>query len=488
MLAAAAQLFGPHDPVRLVCAVDHEPSQDEAEALARGLAEASGGLDRLPETDIVGPDTIAGLTPDLELPADGSDTDTAGAVLTLAAVARLTTETPQPQAPRPQRPGHLAGLRAEQDARRRRRPTDPMRLFVIVQHPNYWGAQATIVEAARAQPGVDVDVIAFDSRQSRFPGEPATFVREQGIEPRDREWGEQHIGDADVVLMVDPYDEFRPPGLQARAMLADGTRLAYSPYARSIVGDPENLTRQYNTPVHNMAWRVYAPGPDQRHLYATYCAAGAGHVRCLGSVKGEWLLSGEDPTGWAASWRFARSVVWNSHFTLGEGGWSTFLRYAGTMGELAVSNPDIGFVIRPHFRLLPDLEGSGPKGARFVKEFRATMKRLPNVHLDEDRDYRPALRVADAMLSDRSSMIPEFLELDRPVGYLVPAQSEPDTESGDWLPDVSAIADEAGIAAFLRQLRDGTLQQPRARPSALGSGQRVVAAMLGDWTQEVFDT
>jgi hypothetical protein len=109
------------------------------------------------------------------------------------------------------------------------------------------------------------------------------------------------------------------------------------------------------------------------------------------------------------------------------------------MTDLAAKNPTVGFVIRPHFRLLPSIEGSGPAGARLVRDFREDLKRLRNVHLDEDRDYRPALRVADAM------------------------------------------------AAFIRQLREGTLPQPRPRPSALCSGRRVVAAMLGDWTQEVFD-
>ena len=485
VLAAAAQLFGPRDPVRLVCAAAHEPTLEEAEALARGLAEVSGGLEKLPETDIVGPDGLDDIAPVLDLPAFGSDIETAVAVLALGAFAGVIAP-PQPPA-KTRQSGGIAELRAKQDARRRTRPTDPMRLYVIVQHLNSWGAQATIVEAARAYPGVEVEVIALDSVQSRFPGETAASLRENGIEPRDQQWGEEHIDDADVVLIVDPYDEFRPPKLRALTILAHGTRLVYSPYARAIVGDPTGLARQYNTQVHNAAWRVYVPGPEQRDMYRAHCASGAGHVRSVGSVKGEWLLTDEAPTGWAASWKFAHSIVWNSHFSLGTGGWSTFLRYIGAMTDLAAENSTVGFVIRPHFRLLPGIEGSGPDGARLVRDFRKDLKRLRNVHLDEDRDYRPALRVADAMLSDMSSMIPEFLELGRPVGYLKHPTYETVGAADDWLPDVTVISDDAGIAAFIRQLRAGTLPQPRPRPSALGSGRRVVAAMLGDWTQEVFD-
>src|SRR3954462_14889162 len=112
VLTAATHLFGPRDPVRLVSAVDHEPPLDEAEAIARLLAEAAGGLDRLPETDIVGPDGLAGLTPLPDVPADCSAADTAGAVLTLAALAALAGPAVQP---RPSGP-HL-DLRAERDAR-----------------------------------------------------------------------------------------------------------------------------------------------------------------------------------------------------------------------------------------------------------------------------------------------------------------------------------------------------------------------------------
>jgi hypothetical protein len=362
-----------------------------------------------------------------------------------------------------------------------------MRMFVIVQHTNSWGAQATIVEAAQAHPGVDLEVIALDSLQSRFPGETAGFLRDEGVESRDQDWGERHIDDADVVLIVDPYDEFRPPKLRATAMLSAGARVAYSPYARAFVSDAHGQALHYNTIVHNAAWRIYVAGPEQRHMYGSYCAAGNGHVRSLGSVKGEWLLADETPGDWTASWRYAHTIVWNTHFSISDGGWSTFLMYSSTMMEIAAKNPKVGFVIRPHFRLLHDLEKGGPDAVRYAQTFRDGLKRLRNVRLDEDRDYRPALRVADAMLSDLSTLIPEFLELNRPVGYLKHPTYEPVGETDEWSPDVTEITDEAGIAMFVRRLIQGKLPQPRPRPSPLGSGRRVVAAMLGDWTQEVFD-
>ncbi len=484
VLAAATQLFGPGDPVRLACVTDHEPSLAEAEVLAHALARLNGGLETLPEIDIVGPDGLDGIAPVLDVPANGSDTEAAAAVLALGALAGVLAP---PQTP-PARPrSAVAQRRTEQDARRRTRPTDPMRLVVIVQHPNSWGAQATIVEAARAHPGVEVEVIALDSVQSRFAGETATYLREQGIEPRDQEWGEANIADADVVLIVDPYDEFRPPKLRALPLLANGTRVVYSPYARAIVGDDVGLARQYNTQVHNQAWRIYVPGPEQRDMYRGHCASGDAHVRSVGSVKAEWLLSDTTSAWWAARWDYAHSIVWNSHFTLGEGGWSTFLIHLEVMAEQAIRNPDVGFIIRPHFRLLSDLDRSGPEGTEFVRSFRRNLRRIPNVHLDEDRDYRPALRLADAMLSDMSSMIPEFLELGRPVGYLKHPTYDTVGAADEWLPDVTVISEGADIATFIKNLRDGTLHQPRPRPSPLGSGRRVVAAMLGDWTQEVFD-
>ena len=84
-------------------------------------------------------------------------------------------------------------------------------------------------------------------------------------------------------------------------------------------------------------------------------------------------------------------------------------------------------------------------------------------------------------------MIPEFLELSRPVGYLKHPSYEPVGETDEWASDVIVITDEAGIGAFVRNLQKGTLPPPHPRPSPLGSGQRVVAAMVGDWTQEVFN-
>ncbi|WP_129339096.1 hypothetical protein [Cellulomonas endophytica] len=497
VLAAAAQLFGPDAGAHLALVLDREPVEDDGVALVARLLELVPRLEALPPLELVGPDEARALDATVRVVAHGDPAAVARAVALLTATAQTLQEDRTPAAPAtpvtgtasaaPALPPAVLAARDAADERRRAEGPAPVRLLVPVQHLDTWGALATVVAAAQRHPRVEPVVVALDSVQSRVPGETAAFLDAAGVRHVGPEEGVAAVGTADVALLVDPYDEFRPAGLHLTDLLAAGVRIAYSPYARNISGSPTEVLRQYNTPMHNVAWRVFAASASQREMFARHCRAGAGHVRALGSVKGEWLLEHVPPAdGWTTRWRFARTVLWNPHFSVGPGGWSTFLLHVGTVLDEAASRPDLGVVVRPHFRLLPDLAASGPQGAAAVARFRAACAALPNVHLDEDRDYRTALHVADVLVSDLSSLVPEFLELGRPAVHLQHAGYAGAGAEADWRADVESVLDEAGLRDVLARAATGDLRRPAVPADPRGAGARVLDAVLGDLVQEVW--
>lgn len=391
----------------------------------------------------------------------------------------------------------LTRLAAVDRSRRTRLGTGaPVRAAVLVQHLDSWGALETIARALAAHPRVEADVVALDSALSRHPGETADVLAAAGWTTRDGAWLRAALPDLGVVVLCDGYDEFRPEGLRVPDFAAAGVRLVYSPYGTNIGGEQSQEERQYNGLLHNLAWRVFAPTTGQKDLFAQRCAAGDGHVRAVGSVKRERVLDLLTDPSPGAALRAAtgapRTVLWNPHFTIGEDGWSTFLTLLNPLLSYAASHRDLGLIVRPHFRLLVDLPRI-PALAQVHRRFRQACETRRTIVLDDSRDYLAAFAASDAMISDQSSLIPEYLPLRRPVLYLHRPEGAPLNTDATFMAALPAAGTWPQVEAFLDQVRTGNAPVPDAEAVGAehlgrgdtGAGERAVEAIVTDLFAEL---
>jgi len=371
----------------------------------------------------------------------------------------------------------------------------PVRVGVLVQHLDSWGALETIATALGEHLRVQADVVALDSALSRYPGETAAVLAERGFAARDAQWLRAALPELDVMLLCDGYDEFRPEGLRVPDFAAHGIRCVYSPYGTNIGGERVQQARQYDGVLHNLAWRVFAPTQGQRDLFERWCSAGAGHVRTVGSVKRERVLAlAQDPLAGKAlrdATGAERVVLWNPHFTLNAGGWSTFDMFLQPLIEyVQTRRGELGLVLRPHFRLLTDLAGD-PALAALNTQLRAAIEG-GLVVLDDSRDYLQAFAAADALISDQSSLIPEFLPRRRPILYLHRPGGAPLNTDAQFMTALPAADETTALTGFLDDVAAGRATPPdEARIDAehlgdqdAGAGRRaaelVVTDLLGE--------
>jgi hypothetical protein len=428
-----------------------------------------------------------------------------------AKLSRLTSTARQ--VPDQGRPGHggldryltqmramaLQQIAAADEERRRDRigAGGRLRAAVLVQHLDSWGSLETIADALREHPRVDLDVVALDSSLSRYRGETSAVLAQAGWQTRDEAWLRASMSGLDVMVLCDGYDEFRPEGLRVPDLAAAGIRLVYSPYGTNIGGEQTQERRQYDGLLHNIAWRVFAPTTGQRELFARRCTAGDGHVRTVGSVKRERVLAlRRDPSPGTALREATGSelnVLWNPHFTIAEDGWSTFLMHVEPMlSYFASTRRDLGLIIRPHFRLLLDLARI-PALAKVNRTFRATCERQRNVVLDDSRDYLSAFAAADALLSDQSSLIPEYLPLRRPVLYLHRPGGAPLNSDAAFMAAIPAAERWSDVADFLGDVVAGRAAAPDADRIGAehlgegddGAGGRVAECVVEDVMREL---
>jgi hypothetical protein len=497
VLAAAIRLFGPQDGVELVVtsAGAGIPDRESLELFRKLYVELA-----LP----YGPPPPVRLAFDeAERPAltriaiTGDPVEDADAVLRLGSLARhLGAGYAYGNMNRLR--GGATLLRLEHEAAARRRIAHPLaghrsrgdravRIAVLIQRTQVWGALESIVLAGLRHPGVLLDVVLLRDRNADYrvheAGEFAAFCAERGIELRDEDWLGAHLGQIDIALVHDAYGNrwSTGRGFSTRELADAGIRVVLSPYAQALSGSPGNLATLHDMPLHNYAWRIYAPSAGAAANFARYCAAGGDHVRNLGSPKREHLLTDTKAAAEAAVLRKrlgTRTVtLWNPHFD-SEDGLSTF----GTMLE-----PILGWfgerrqrslIVRPHPKLFTDYERLGHGDV--VATFRRMCAMLPNVYLDESIDAAPAMLAADALLSDLSSLIAEYDVLNRPMGLLRPTPDLELNEDRECLARTVPIDNRRGLAAFLERVRPAASgEEPRG--DDLGAGERIVASMVEDF-------
>ncbi len=525
VVSAAVQLFSAADPVDVVMHVSGEadPTPEQAEVVLRWCLTAVESPAELPEVVLVSHAEATAERAVVSVTA-GSDVPAAArAVALLTGAAQQVWDTQQATKPEPEDAfaadttstcrsdtARLArvvalGRIARHDVRTavavatgQRRPT----VVGLFQHVSYWAAVEDVYRELASRDGVDFYVVALESVVDLRSGSTAAFLRDRGFDVRSHQWLLERLADVDAVVLENPYDEMRPHGLRVEDLARRGVRLIGLPYGNNAISGAFMDSLLWDQPLHRLAWRYYLPNSTQRALYARHCAAGDEPVRVLGSPKHDRVVraaiedAGDEPSPTARVWRDragARPVVlWNPHFRTAAGGWSTFPRYLRQMVAYAQDHDDLLLVVRPHFRLFSELHLGGL--GHLERELRAGVAVVANLVLDETPDYRDAMSVADAMLSDLSSLASEFLVTGRPLLYLRRADGPGPSAEGEYLGAAACADSWDDVERFLDQVRERRDGHAAARRAAVarafpfldgGCARRVVDDLVTNLLDEL---
>jgi hypothetical protein len=457
VLAAAISLFGPGTDV-VLWVTDGEPTRELAERLALICRQLAGGTPGV-SIEVAGAAEAGRRTARVSVRAEGDPMGDARAIVLLAAVAFQDWEVVAAPGPGP---SSAADVLAARDAAiagrdlRAPRGVAPV-VAVIAQVQATWGAVETVCQALRADPRVQLEVVAVDSDHDVRATSTADHLRSLGYQPRSLDWLRAQVEDPGsalaTVLFYDPWDDLRPAPARAVPIAESGLRIAYVPYGNNVGAGEHVEQTAFDLPMHRLAWRLFARSERQRQMYAEHCAVGAEHVRVVGMPKFDRVVRlTTDPIRPLPVPATRMTVLWNPHFTFGPQGWSTFDRYLVPLLDYAASHPQMCLVVRPHFRLLHDLPLIGGAGAQLLELLRSTASRARNVVLDTSADYLPAFAAADAMISDLSSLVSEFALTRKPLCYLHKEDGPGVNEDAEYFFEVAVATSWPGIEGFLDRL------------------------------------
>lgn len=306
------------------------------------------------------------------------------------------------------------------------------RVVFVVQHGPMWTSLASVYAAFAADHAWETIIVGVPYLGTFCEGNHDKslavfdFLQQEKL-PFVR-WNEFKLepGCADILFLPKPHDHTRPVEWRSANLLRFVPRLAYVPYGLEIGGGEANADIQWNLPLQQLAWMVFARSERQKAHYANHCLAGDAHVVVTGHPKMDAIrnLAAARDAELERELAGRKMVLWNPQYDVRPdgtefgAGYSTFLRWWRFLPAEFARRPGLALVIRPHPIFFAIFRQRNILTEEQIEQFFAECAAAGNIFIDRRASYLPAFAASQAMISDASSFLLEYSATGRPLLYL----------------------------------------------------------------------
>ena len=218
----------------------------------------------------------------------------------------------------------------------------------------------------------------------------------------------------DLAFTSQPYDAVLLPEFRAKN-IAQYTRLVYLPYFLPYLVYSGSITTYAQMEIYSYAWRVVCSSEKHYDFYCRYSAHKGANALLTGIPKLDGLVDLPNrgikrPKGWEIL-EGKTVVLWNSWFGINV---SSF-RFFDDLLHWFELHPDCVLLWRMH--PLTDTVAKVQLPGLY-QDFLEKVRRAeaaPNVVIDRETSFHAAFYYSDALISDFSSLLPQYLLMDKPA-------------------------------------------------------------------------
>ena len=305
-------------------------------------------------------------------------------------------------------------------------PNEAIRVVFILQHSSIWSAWRSVWLAAEKDPRFSPqivlspfvhpfssEVLAYDDIRELLIAENVPFTTSQYFDLK--------VVKPHVVFLQNPYEETRPKHLRVNSLMRSGAKIAYIPYGLEMGGGAWNMTAQFDSELHRVAWRIFARSPRHKNMFARHCAAGNDHVAVTGHPKFDATVVADDALceDYLLQAGGRKILLWTPHFSVGSPAtWSTYKLYSEYIFSEINRRDDVFLLLRPHPMFFKAMIQHGVWDESGEKDFRENIESSKKMTIDEGPDHNISFSVSDALMTDVGSFMLEYLPSGKPLLYL----------------------------------------------------------------------
>lgn len=381
-----------------------------------------------------------------------------------------------------------------------REKKEKIRIGFLVQCPENWEVIRPVYEAAcgdgRTEPVVLLvpemeyafyirlkrvlweEVYAFGERQ--FGGKAV-----RTYDPETGRWTDPETLELDYVFIPRPYETYLP-GMYRASSLRKTAKVCYVPYGFLMIRRDYQLV--YNTHFMRNVSMVFCDLPrSEEYIRKKFRpTVRSGDLKCFSIGfprldRMELYREGESPL-----WPRGRSegitrILWTPRWTTDPllGG-STFFTYKDAMIGWAEGDGGIDLLFRPHPLALSHYVKAGLMTEEEEQQYLDRFAACGNANVDRTESYAETFWSSDLLISDVSSMIPEYLSTGKPVLYTGAAGNEiiSSPELNECLYRVHSFREIRETVRMLREGKDPLREARMKLIRQLKPGESAAAGIL----------
>ena len=326
---------------------------------------------------------------------------------------------------------YLCNFPVSRRIRKKTRRGDKIHCVFVCWRPSVWESLHSIYDAMKEDPEFEVTIVAIPNKKQLpelgleheiYESEGAeAFWKDygclEGYNYQTGEWLDLKSLHPDYVFFQQPYNSTHTRSYQSR-YVANYAKLAFVTYFGFVTPDdmydvclPKDFIRDLSFFfTQNQEDQVYISGKLKE--YGTHI----GKAILTGFPRYDYAKTyiGSEYEQWLPKEQGRFRIIWTPRWTTNEGN-CHFFDFKDRVVEYCKAHEDVDFVFRPHPQAFLEWNATGELPEEEAAEYRAIYAREDNMHLDASANYYPLLYSSDVLLTDRSSLIVDYLLTGKPI-------------------------------------------------------------------------
>ena len=226
----------------------------------------------------------------------------------------------------------------------------------------------------------------------------------------------------DITFFSQPYESCTIEKFWPENM-AQFTKVVYLPYYTAMTINPNLAVAGYHSffksNTERFSWKIVSQSEKMRYHYKNLGSQKGTNVLVTGLPKWDYpmKLSKENtpcPEEWKTKINGRKVFLWNTHFSANTSG-SDFLNKGEEFLNIFIKNKNIALIWRPHPMTETILKLYMSDSLSKYNALKEKILKSENIVMDTEATYDAAFVYSDALITDLSSLIEQYLLMDKPV-------------------------------------------------------------------------
>ena len=378
---------------------------------------------------------------------------------------------------------------------------EKINIIFICQRPQVWSSLKSLYEACIMDSDFNVTIVTIPVKKQLlnlnfnheiYESEGAeTFWSNSdcnvinGYDSISKKWLDLRTLNPDYVFFQQPYDIVRSE-LYKSYNIAEFATIGYTSYyyAVSLAGIKECMPDDF---IKNISLCFLQNNSEAKWFNNKFDISKYPTVKrfITGSPRFDNLQNYKNSKSsiWKLNTNNSFKIIWTPRWTTNENT-CTFFDYKDKFTDYCSNHLDIDFVFRPHPQAKLNYAAEENFSISEFENYEAIYNISKNMNIDYSADYLPLFYSANVLISDISSIIPEFFLTGKPIIYCKKNNAIYDIE-GDWSKGLYVAYTWSEVENLLDQLKNGNDPLKEKRDELIKSDFNISTEIIGKKIKEI---